>query len=58
MTLEDLRCSRCGALLARVVSAPGSRIEILCKRCKSFNSVVGAAPTDDPAPNGSPSDRE
>jgi phage FluMu protein Com len=33
------RCRRCDVLLARVIIARGSRIEIVCRRCRTLNTI-------------------
>lgn len=35
-----LRCTQCRALLAMLDLAPGSRIEIRCRHCKTVAQVV------------------
>ena len=37
--MDDLRCSRCGRLLARVDLRAGSCIEVVCERCKAPNTL-------------------
>jgi phage FluMu protein Com len=42
MTAPDLdtwRCPRCGTVLAKLRLAPGSFVELKCKRCGSFSQV-------------------
>jgi len=34
---KELRCWRCGRLLARLLLLPGCRVEVKCRDCKAVN---------------------
>jgi phage FluMu protein Com len=43
---KELRCWRCGRLLARLLLLPGCRVEVKCRDCRALNVAgIEASPT-------------